>query len=67
MFADDEVGFAIADDPNRTAALDAFRSAGLAVFFADRIMIDLAHHFDHFAGHFIGGGCVGAVLFLRHR
>ena len=68
VFADDEVGFTIADDPDWTAALDAFRSAGLAVFFADRIVIDVAHHIDYFAGHFFRRRCVIAVLmFLRHR
>jgi len=67
VFTHDEVGFAIADDPDRTAALDAFRSAGLAVFFANRIVIDVAHHVDHFAGHFFRSCCVGVVLSLRHR
>jgi hypothetical protein len=66
VFTYDEIGFAIADDPDRTAALDAFRSAGLAVLFANRIVIDVAHHVDHFAGHFFRSGCV-VVLSLRHR
>src|SRR5438128_1038353 len=29
VLADDEIGFAVADDPDRAAALDAFRSTGL--------------------------------------
>ena len=64
VFADDQIRFAIADDPDRAAVLDAFCSAGLAVFFAHRIVIDVAHHVDHFAGHLLRSGCVGAVLFL---
>jgi hypothetical protein len=67
VFADDQISFAIADDPDRAAVLDAFRSAGLAMFFADRIVVDVAHHVDHFAGHFFRSSCVGTVLFLRDR
>jgi len=52
MFADNEIGFALADDTDRSTTLDALCPAGLAMFFADRIMIDIAHHIDHFAGHF---------------
>jgi len=52
MFADHEIRFAVADDPRRTATLDAFRAAGLTMLFADSVMIDVAHHIHHFAGHF---------------
>src|SRR4029077_404384 len=54
VFADDQIRFSVADDPGRTAALDAFRTAGLTMLFADSVMIDVAHHIDHFAGHFFG-------------
>ena len=52
VFANYEICFALADDTDRATALDALRPAGLTMFFADRVMIDVAHHIDHFAGHF---------------
>ncbi len=68
MFADDEIRFAVADDPRRTAALDALRAARLTVLLADSVMIDVAHHIDDFAGHFFRSGRIIAVLmFLRDR
>ena len=68
VFADDQIRFAVADDPGRTAALDAFRAAGLTVLFADSVVIDVAHHIDDFAGHFFRSGCITTVLvFLRDR
>ena len=51
VFADDQIRFALADDADRSTTLDALCPAGLAMFFADGIMIDVAHHIDHFAGH----------------
>jgi len=68
MFAYDQVCFAVGDDPDGTAALDALRPAGLAVLLADGVVIDVAHHVDHFARNFFRGGCITAVLvFLRDR
>ena len=68
VFADDQIRFAVADDPDRTAALDAFGPAGLTMLLADSVMIDVAHHIDDFAGDFLRSGRVGAVLvFLRDR
>ena len=62
MFADDEISFAIAHDSDRAAAFDAFNAARLTVLFAHGIMIDIAHHIDHFAGYgFLRRG--GQILF----
>ena len=52
MFANYEICFSVADDTDWSTTLDALRPAGLAMFFADRVMIDVAHHIHHFAGHF---------------
>jgi hypothetical protein len=66
VFADDQIRFAVADDPDRTAALDALGPARLPVLLADSVVIDVAHHVDHFSGHFFRGGCITTVLvFLR--
>jgi hypothetical protein len=68
VFADDQVRFAVADDPDRTAALDALGSASLTMFLADSVVIDVAHHIHDFAGHFFRSSCIAAVLvFLCHR
>jgi hypothetical protein len=68
VFANDQIRFAFAYNTDRPTALDALRPAGLAMFFANRIMIDVAHHIDYFAGHFFGSGRVAAMLmFLRDR
>ncbi len=68
VFADDQIRFAVAENPDRTAALDALCTAGLAMFLADAVVIDVAHHIDYFAGHFFGRSRVIAVLvFLRDR
>jgi hypothetical protein len=68
VFANDQIRFALADNADRPASFDAFGPAGLAMFFADGIVIDVAHHIDHFAGHFFGCSRVAAVLvFLRNR
>jgi len=40
------------DDSNRTAALDAGGSA-FPVLLTDRVVIDITHHIDHFAGYFL--------------
>src|SRR5438309_4121594 len=44
VFADDQIRFAVADDPGRTAALDALGPARLPVLLADSIVVDVAHH-----------------------
>ena len=68
MFADDQICFAVAEYPDRTAALDALISAGLPVFLADAIVIDVAHHIDHFACHLFGSGCItGVIVLFRDR
>src|ERR1700758_258242 len=56
VFADDEIRFAVADDPDRTATLDALGPARLPVLLADSIVIDVAHHIHDFAGHFFRSG-----------
>ena len=53
VFAYDQICFAVADDPDGTTALDALRSAGLAVLLADGVVIDVAHHVDHFASQLL--------------
>jgi hypothetical protein len=62
VFADDQIRFAVAHDPDRTAALDTLGSAALAVLLADSIMIDVAHHIDDFTGHFFRSGRIITVL-----
>ena len=62
MFADHEIRFAIADDPDRTAVPDALRSARLPVLLADSVVIHVAHHIHDFPGHFFRSSCVIAVL-----
>jgi hypothetical protein len=66
VFANHQICFPIAYDADRPAALDALCPARLAMFLADGIVIDVAHHIDHFAGHFFGSSRVVAVL-LRDR
>ena len=66
VFADDQIRLAVADDPYRTAVLDALGPARLPVLLADSVVIDVAHHVHHFASHFFRGGCVITMLvFLR--
>ena len=68
VFADDQIRFAVAEDPDRTAALDAFGPAGLPVLLAHSVVIDVAHHIHDFASHFFRSGCVTALfVFLRDR
>src|SRR5439155_23350782 len=64
VFSNHQICFALADDTDRSTTLDALCPAGLAMFFADGIMIDIAHHIDHFAGHFFRSGRITAVLVL---
>jgi hypothetical protein len=67
VFANDQIRFALADNADRPASFDAFGPAGLAMFFADGIVIDVAHHIDHFAGQFFRSGRIAAMLvFLRN-
>ena len=66
VFADDQIRFAVADDPGGTAILNALGPARLTMLFADSVMIDVAHHIDDFAGHFFRSGCITTVfVFLR--
>ena len=68
VFANNQICLPIAYDADRPATLDALRPAGLAMFLADGIVIDVAHHIDHFSGHFFGRSRFVAVLvFLRDR
>ncbi len=68
VFANNQICFAIAYDADRPATFDALCPARLAMFLADGIVIDVAHHIDHFASHFFGNSRVAAVLvFLRDR
>ena len=68
VFADHEIRFAVADDPDRTAILDALGAARLPVLLADSVMIDVAHHIDDFAGYgFFPGGIGLAMLVMRER
>lgn len=62
MFADDQIRFAVADDANRTATLDAFRAARLSMLLANGVVVHVAHHVDHFTGNFFRSGCVTAIL-----
>jgi len=67
VFADHEIRFAVANDPDRTAALDALGPAGLPVLLADSVVIDVAHHIHDFPAHFLRSGRVTALfVFLRH-
>ena len=68
VFADDQVGLTVAHNADRTTALDALRATRLPMFFADGVVIDVAHHIDHFAGHLFRSSRVTTVLvFLRNR
>src|SRR5262249_55150005 len=49
MFTHDQIRFALTDDADGTAASDAFGPAGLPVFLTHGVMVDIAHHIDHFA------------------
>jgi hypothetical protein len=51
VFADDEIGFAVFNNADRAAVLDALRAAGLTMLRADCVVIDIAHHVHDFAGH----------------
>ena len=64
VFADDQIRFTVADDAGRTTASDAFGPAGLPVFFTDGVMIDVAHHVDHFACDLFRSTRFCAVLVL---
>ena len=52
MFANYEICFSLADDTDWYTILDALCPSGLPMVFADRVVIDVAHHIHHFAGHF---------------
>jgi hypothetical protein len=53
VFANHQIGFAFAYNADWPTVLDALRPTGLTMCFADRIMIDVAHHIDYFAGHLL--------------
>src|SRR5207253_9254311 len=68
MYANHHICFSLADDTVCPTTLDALRAAGLAMFFADCVMIDVAHHIHHFAGYFFcSGGVTAMLVFLRDR
>lgn len=68
VFAYDQIRFALADDADGAAASDAFGPAGLPVFLTHGVMVDIAHHIDHFARDLFRSSCVSVVLvFLRDR
>jgi hypothetical protein len=68
VFANHEIGLAVADDAHGPTALDAFCPTGLTMLFADGVVIDVAHHIDNFAGYFFRSAGVGTVLvFLGDR
>ena len=68
VFADDQIRFAFTDDADWATAADALGSAGLPVFLTHGIMIDVAHHIDHFARHlFRGTGFCAVLVLLRNR
>jgi hypothetical protein len=61
VIADNEVSFPLREDAYRTVAFDALRGAS-SVFFSSRVVIDVAHHIDHFAGDFFVSGGVKVLL-----
>ena len=70
VFADDQIRFTLTDDTNWATAPDAFGPAGLPVFLTDGVMVNIAHHINHFARDFLRSACFGTMLvFLRdgHR
>jgi len=68
VFANHEIGLAVADDAHGPTAFDAFCPTGLTMLFADGVVIDVAHHIDNFAGYFFRSAGVGTVLvFLGDR
>jgi hypothetical protein len=66
VFANHEIRFAFAHDADGAAASDALGPAGLPVFFAHRVMIDVAHHVDHFAADSFFSRCA-QILFCTGR
>ena len=66
MFANNEIGFALAKDTDWSTTLDALFPAGLAMRGAEHgIMIDIAHHhIDHLAGHFFWKAAKRSLPFL---
>ncbi len=62
VFADHEVGFLVLDDSDRATIPDAFRAARFSVLFANRVMIDIAHHIDDLASHRFFGGVLFAMF-----
>ena len=68
VFADDQIRFALTNDSDRAAALDALGSARLPVLLAESVVIDVTHHIHDFPGNFFGSGRISAVLVvLRDR
>ena len=55
------------DNADWAAALDAFCPARLAVFLADRVVIDVAHHVDNFAGDFLGRRVCALLVLVGNR
>src|SRR5690348_6152802 len=68
VFTDDEVGFAVLNDSDRAAVFDALGTAGLSVAVSHRVVIDITHHVDNFAGHsFLSSGIGFAVFVMGQR
>ena len=61
VIADQQVGFAFGYDADRSAAFDALGRA-TRVFITHRVVIDVAHHIDNFAGNFFGRRGVEILL-----
>jgi len=64
VFADDEVSFAVFNEPDRSAVLDALSAAGGAMAITRSIVIDVAHHVDDLAGDGFFSAGVGFAVFM---
>src|SRR6266403_1458339 len=61
VIADDEIGFSVRYDTDRTISFDAFGgAAGMLV--PHRVVIDVAHHIYNFTGNFFGCRSIVTVL-----
>ena len=65
VFADHEIRFAVAYDPDRAAAFDALLTA-TGVLLAYRVVVDIAHHVDDLASHFFRRR-IGLLRLCRQR
>jgi len=62
--ADDQIGLALGNNTDRPTPFDALDPTGLAMLFADGVVIDVAHHIDNFACNFFGRRGVEILLAL---